>query len=378
VWRTPIQGVTHTDLENELDKERLKRWVKRQVDAEEIPPTPIPPFTSLSDRLANPVPPVEYRVGDWWPINTHVVFAAQYKAGKTTAVGNLIRTLADGDPWLGRWAPTPFEGNIGLLDFEMNESMLERWLRDQAIQNTHRVKVMALQGAAKSFNVLDPRRRVEWAEYLRANNIAILILDCLRPVLDALGLDEREGVGRFFVDFDEVCREAGIQEVMVVHHMGHSGERSRGDSRIRDWPAVEWTLVRKTDDPTSPRFIKANGRDVCVEEGRINFTAKNRHLTYLNVDRYRDGDDVALLHVLYILSLESDPISGREMQAQRNADLCSERALSKALGVAIKRKWVSRHKEKKIHLHAITPLGRDEMKAMQEAIAERQKDGGRE
>ena len=47
-----------------------------------------------------------------------------------------------------------------------------------------------------------------------------------------------------------------------MHHMGHNGERSRGDSRLRDWPDVEWRVVRQDEDPTSARYLVAYGRDV--------------------------------------------------------------------------------------------------------------------
>ena len=63
----------------------------------------------------------------------------------------------------------------------------------------------------------------------------------------------------------------------MVQHMGH-GERSRGDSRLQDWPDAIWRLVRESEEPDSPRFFSAFGRDVNVAEGRINFD--NRRLTY--------------------------------------------------------------------------------------------------
>jgi hypothetical protein len=66
--------------------------------------------------------------------------------------------------------------------------------------------------------------------------------------------------------------------------MGHSGERARGASRLRDWPDVEWRLVReKTEngdvDPAAPRYFSAYGRDVDVPESRLVFDPATRHLT---------------------------------------------------------------------------------------------------
>src|SRR6185503_6838808 len=108
---------------------------------------------------------------------------------------------------------------------------------------------------------------------------------CLRPVLDALGLNEHTEVGLFLTALDALLREANIPEALVIQHMGHKGERARGDSRLLDWPDVGWTLVReKDDDPASPRFFKAYGRDVDVAEKQLAFDAATRRLSVVGAD----------------------------------------------------------------------------------------------
>jgi hypothetical protein len=107
-----------------------------------------------------------------------------------------------------------------------------------------------------------------------------LILDCLRPILDATELKEGNEAGVFLVAFDALLKEAGIAEAGIAHHMGHVGERSRGDSRLRDWPDAEWRLVRHDpDDPASPRYFSAYGRDVDQPEQLVSHDAATEHLT---------------------------------------------------------------------------------------------------
>jgi hypothetical protein len=85
----------------------------------------------------------------------------------------------------------------------------------------------------------------------------MLILDCLRPILDATGLKEGNEAGVFLVAFDALLKQAGIAEAGIAHHMGHVGERFRGDSRLGDWPDAEWRLVRHDpDDPASPLLLR--------------------------------------------------------------------------------------------------------------------------
>ena len=130
------------------------------------------------------------------------------------------------------------------------------------------------------------------------------MLDNLRPILDACGLDENREAGRFLVAFDALLAEAGIRDALVVHHMGHSGERARGDSRLRDWPDATWTLVRKDDDPASPRFLSAFGRDVEQSEQRLDFDRLTRRLTIAGGSRRDMKTEAALDAVLEVLGQE--------------------------------------------------------------------------
>ena len=172
---------------------------------------------------------------------------------------------------------------VVLIDTEMSENMLRHWVRDQNIDNTAAVvDLCVLRGKVSAFNLLSDRCRTEWVTRLRGLACDYLILDCLRPVLDALGLDESHDAGTFLAAFDALLVEAGVGDGLIVHHMGHVGERARGDSRLQDWPDAVWRLVRETDDPGSPRYFTAHGRDVHVAEGRLSFACL--------VDAFRDMD----------------------------------------------------------------------------------------
>jgi hypothetical protein len=151
----------------------------------------------------------------------------------------------------------------------------------------------------------------EWAEKLKADGVEFLVLDCLRPVLDALGLDEKTEAGRFLVRFDELLVRADCREAVVVQHMGHvkadsGNERARGDSRLLDWPDVNWKLVRDDlDDPASDRFASAFGRGVEVAEMRLAFNPNLRRLAGVEGSRKeskrKDGDLALRLRVLKVI-----------------------------------------------------------------------------
>lgn len=297
-------------VEDELHRLRVRDRARQLFEREKNPPTEPPDVVNLTQWLNKDFPDIEWRINYWQPTGTRVLLAAQYKAGKTTLTGNLARSLADGDPWLGSDDVQTVTNTVTILDFEMGARQVTEWLRDQRIENPHKVAMSALRGKASTFSILDDKTRSEWARKLAGTEY--LILDCLRPVLDALGLDEHTEGGRFLTAFDELCDEAGIIDALVVHHMGHSGERSRGDSRFRDWPDVEWRLVRQSEDPWSTRFISAYGRDVEQPESQLIFN--DRRLTIQpGINRNQADATNALPDVVMWLGNQPTPQSKRSI-----------------------------------------------------------------
>ncbi|MFD4957395.1 AAA family ATPase [Microbacterium sp. NPDC058389] len=271
---------------------RIEREARARLAAESAAPTlTLPSLTRLDRFLSQPDEDAAFRIECLMPTGGNVVLAAQYKAGKSTLVGNLLRSFADGDDFLGRWTTAPVT-RVVLIDNELDPRTLRRWLSAHGIVRQECIEVLSLRGSLSTFDILDPATRAAWAE--KIGGADIIILDCLRPVLDALGLDENHDAGRFLVAFDSLRAEAGIAESVIVHHMGHNGERSRGDSRILDWPDATWRIVRESDDPASPRYFSAMGRDVDVHEGRLGYDSATRALTYGEGSRREAKTDAAV------------------------------------------------------------------------------------
>jgi hypothetical protein len=202
---------------------------------------------------------------------------------------------------------------ITIIDDEMSKGQIRRWYRDHEIRNTDSIKIVSLRGALASFDILDPVTRQEWARELHGTEI--LVLDCLRPVLDALGLDENKDGGKFLVAFDALLAETGASEAIVVHHMGHSGARSRGDSRILDWPDATWNVTREdVEDPKSPRYFSAHGRDVDESEKLLEYVENDgRALRIIGGDRRQAGADEALQKIVDLLTVQPH-LTGRAIQ----------------------------------------------------------------
>lgn len=304
----------HTDVDRAVRALRVKDAALRAFRAEQAGPVTLPAPVLLDDLLTEPDTTTRYRVDGLLPAGGRVVLAAQYKAGKTTMTGNLVRCLADGEPFLGTHAVKPCEGKIVVIDNEMPRDTIKYWLRDQGIKNTANVAVIPTRGQVGSFDIPNDEVRKRWVDLLIAYEPSVIILDCLRPVLDALGLDEDKEAGQVLVALDEIAQQCGAQEVVVIHHMGHNGERSRGSSRIRDWPDAEWRLVRKDqENPSSQRFFTAYGRDVDVAETALEYDSLTRHLTLAGGSRV-DAAARAVLADLVELLIDNPGLSGRSIE----------------------------------------------------------------
>lgn len=250
-----------------------------------VPPASSPPprLMLLRDWLLLPVPPIAWLVVGWMYAMSRTLIFAQFKAGKTTLIGNLVRSLADGVLFLGEALVTglaPGE-TVVLLDFEMSEAQLKLWLQEQGIVNTDRVVVKPLRGIARTFNILDAKCRSQWAADLRDVNCRFLIIDCIGPLMSALDLDESNNTqaAQFLRLIDELLVEAGVPNCWLVHHMGHDDRRPRGASAVLGWCDVAITLSRTGDVSTGQRSISAAGRDVSQPKRNLIYDPVTHHFT---------------------------------------------------------------------------------------------------
>ena len=353
-------GETNQTVKNAIANRVLTLMGNRVVDhiMSKREHVEIPEGKSLSDFLDEADVPLEYRVNQCFPKGARIIIAAQYKAGKTTLVDcNLVRALVDGGKFLGQFDTEPVEGCVGIIDTEMSARQLRNWLRQSGIKNTDKVVLWSLKGRLSSFDLADPDMLQNWADELRAANICFLVLDCLRPILDQLGLDESRDAGQFLVRYDELLQLADVEESAVVHHMGHTGERTRGDSRLKDWPDVTWRLIRdggeNTDDPRADRFFDAFGRDVDLPQGKLDYTVESHELNYVTGTRRITSKAEKVLPALLDIVRNStdDPLTGRALRCALEETGLSTNCSRDALALAVKQGRILTEPRAKNALH---------------------------
>jgi RecA-family ATPase len=192
-----------------MANQEAKDDARRRLAAKGRPP--IPAGETLDKFLKESDKPPEWRIRGLARKRAHNTLVAQWKAGKTEMRNNVVRSLVDGNKFLGEFEATAISGRVGILDLEMERDQSRQWLREQGIKNTQKVKTWHLKGKLSSFAIIDPDRRSEWAAEIRAAGTEYLILDCLAPALTANGLTEsNDDVSVLLMAWDELCEEAGV------------------------------------------------------------------------------------------------------------------------------------------------------------------------
>src|SRR5205823_344175 len=116
----------------------------------------------------------------------NVVLAATLKAGKTHALFNLLKSLADGEPFLGEFE-TSLTRKVAYFNYELGADMARQWIREIDVKEQDRVAPpLHLRGYNLPFWDQDEMERV--AEWLCVYDVEYLMIDpaarAWRPLVD--------------------------------------------------------------------------------------------------------------------------------------------------------------------------------------------------
>ncbi|OBF56719.1 hypothetical protein A5756_10520 [Mycobacterium sp. 852002-53434_SCH5985345] len=275
-----------------VENQRAQADARKRLAATEAAEITLPPVIGLDALLATPDDPVRMRIEGLWPSGgAKVLCAAPAGAGKTTLSGNLVRSLADGDPFLGAFEVRQRAERIVIIDNEMTTEVLKRWLRRQGIDNTAAVvDVVCLRGQAGLFDLGNDRLRDMWTRRLADLGCDFVIFDCLSPVINAMGVKESNEMGKLLYPLTDMLTAAGVADALVHHHMGHEKERARGDSTALGWSDANWKIVREAGK--EDRYFaadKVRDADNPVPEGLLSWDQATGRLTYAGGNRADTG-----------------------------------------------------------------------------------------
>lgn len=250
------------DIENRkaLFRLRANQWAKQALAAERSSEQVLPDAMDWDELDAVPEP--SWAIDEVLPEQGHCLLVAQAKAGKSTLMAGLVRSISTGDPFLGEFAVNCKGSSIQLLDLELGPSQLRRYYLG-AYSKGDPFTIRPMRGRLGALNLLAEEALDRLATAVEGTGL--LIIDPLGPLLAANGVDENDntGVRQVLNALNALMADAGIPRMIVVHHFGHGAERARGASVLQDWRDTQWriTLDNPSDPATSQRFFAADGRD---------------------------------------------------------------------------------------------------------------------
>lgn len=265
----------------ELESQSVRREVRKHLDDKEIlasfrTPTVV---RSAADELAMPDEETPWAVFELFPRGANVLLTAAYKSGKTTMVNNLVKSLVDDEPFLGRYGVEPHDGRVVIFNYEVDPRQYRQWLRDMKVKNLDKVTLVHLRGLRMPLTT----------EHVEDEIVKMLTMyECQTWIVDPfarafVGSGEENSnsdVGRFLDTLDVIKARAGVTNLVMPAHTGRAEEqgvtRARGATRLDDHADARWILTKSA---TGERFFSASGRDVEVEEHLLAYDAQSRQIT---------------------------------------------------------------------------------------------------
>lgn len=249
---------------------------------------------SLADALAEGVPETRWRIEGLLKADATCVLSGPYKGGKSLLVAELVRSLADGDPYLDHFPVLAHEGRVMVVDTEQGRAELLEVLAARGIRRTDRVDLVDTSGIVGDWDLTIPENMDRAVTMLQEGNVSALVFDPLAPLFIAMGVDENDADAQKPLEaFNELKRRAGLDVVILTHHSGHGGGgRARGSSAISGWPSVLWDMSRDGEGFDARRFLTAKGRGVGVPLGELVLGEDNR-LRFVPETEGRDAKRLA-------------------------------------------------------------------------------------
>lgn len=268
-------------LAAEIQQQRIRKLAREHLRNEDnLAKFKLPEIhDNLTIELQQPDEEAKYLINELFPTGGNITLTAEYKSGKTTLINNVVKSLVDDHPFLGKYGVNDHDRNVVIFNYEVEPRQYRQWMREVGIINTDRVKLVHLRGLRMPMTSDFVQEKV--IDILRDFNAQTWIVDPLARAFVGSG-DENSNsdMGLFLDTLDVIKYEAGVENLIVAAHTGRASEsgieRARGASRFDDWADVRW-LLTKNDE--GQRFLKAHGRDVDMEQHVLSYDEQSRQLT---------------------------------------------------------------------------------------------------
>jgi archaellum biogenesis ATPase FlaH len=257
-----------------LRSQHQARQLFNQEQTGDLPPLDI---ATVGDILQRDPPP-EPRVEGLIPWDACTLVTAKAKVGKSTLLLSLAHSLITGAPALGRLKVRPIQADrtVVFLNAEMAPAQLTAWAHDRGVP-PHRLVIAQMRGQASRLD--DDHRMEDLARQLAAFNPETIIVDTFSALFQGDSQNDAQQVRQFLERLTRLKILSGALDLILTAHAGKDDAKgARGSTSLEDWPDSIIAL-RRPDDDSKTRFIKAWGRDIELEEDRLDWDPDTRTMT---------------------------------------------------------------------------------------------------
>lgn len=267
-FRTAVDAETMRNL-SKVESQRRSKEMLHGLERD------TPSAVLLDEFLLEELEEQQFLIDGIFPVNGTCTLVAAKKTGKSTFVYNFLHSLLTGEPLLGAFSVSQVEERIGYVNYELTKEQCQEWFARSPIGSTKKLAVWNLRGQPNPFR--SDLATSEFAKEVRGLNVRVLVLDPFSSAFSGENSQDNDQVKTFFLKLDAFKELSGVRELLIPVHAGWEATRSRGASTLEDHPDAIIYMVKQAD---GIRTLRADGRDVHLEEGELSFDASTLLLRY--------------------------------------------------------------------------------------------------
>lgn len=316
-----------SELERQVQRLRVNEAAREQLAREKADKEYVDVFSdySFDNLLKEPDQPEAYTIDKCFLRDCKSIILGNPKAGKTTVSLDIVRSLADGGKFLGKFQARHLSGNAAYINSEVGVNQLKKWVSDTSIQHPEKVKVLMLRG--KGLDLASTRAFEDMRKWIEIHEIESLVIDPWQRFFRGSDSNFDVDVNRYLEYIDALMDQcAHLTDLFLVAHTPKNPERFKetpsGSGALERW--YDSMIVLRSEQQTDgsyKRYMRAAvGRGEEIPELS----------DYREVQQTPSG--------LYLAGkIAAVPITGREVSVlkyiqDKNGTPCSNNEIAKALG----------------------------------------------
>lgn len=247
----------------------------------------------------------------------------QRKAGKTTFMFNLMESLVNGTPFLGKFETRPVTGKICFLNYELSKPLFAKWAREMELSGPDS-PILHIDARGNSNPLATDHGRSWLIKMLKEQNVEVLIVDVFGVAFAGSGEENSStDVRKWLEKLSDLRINAGVKELILTAHAGKDADKgARGSSALEDW-AASFITVGAT--AMGQRWIRALGRDVLIERTELVYDSETRRLSLKEqgtngVDKPGGKIEELMVRIVSIVAERNDVMTSKDIEEALNAE----------------------------------------------------------